>query len=105
MVGFRERWRGLPAIVGNGWRLVEQADYYRAMPTTVTIAAECPKCHAAQLACRYNYFDRGDLQIHAWEHKCQDCGWRETKAFRSDEPAPAADVSATQCPFCKRAGG
>ncbi|MGI8982298.1 MAG: hypothetical protein ACR2FY_23960 [Pirellulaceae bacterium] len=75
------------------------------MPTTVAIAAECPKCHATQLTCRYNYFDRGDLQIHAWEHKCQDCGWRETKAFRSDEPAPAAGASATQCPFCGRAAG
>ena len=103
-MAFAKGGRDLRAIVGNGWPLVEQADYHGDMPTTVSIAAECPKCHAAQLACRYNYFDRGDLQIHAWEHKCPDCGWRETKAFRSDEPAPAAGVSAAQCPFCGRAG-
>ena len=75
------------------------------MSSTISIAGKCPKCQAERLACRYNYFDRGDLQIHAWEHKCQDCGWRETKAFRSDEPAHAAGVDAAQCPFCGRAGG
>lgn len=75
------------------------------MPSTVTIAGSCPKCQAARLACRYNFFDRGDLQIHAWEHKCQDCGWRETQAFRSDDPAEkSAGVNVAQCPFCGRAG-
>ena len=104
-MAFAKGERDLPAIVGNGWPRVEQADYHGDMPTTVIIAAECPKCHVTQLACRYNYFDRGDLQIHAWEHKCQDCGWRETKAFRSDEPAPPTGQNAAQCPFCGRAGG
>ena len=74
------------------------------MPSTQTIEVECPKCHAPRIACRYNYFDRGDLQIHAWEHKCPECGWRDTKAFRSDDPASSASVNASQCPLCGRAG-
>lgn len=84
--------------------LARRGGYHAEMPTTVTITGSCPKCQAQRLACRYNYFDRGDLQIHAWEHKCPDCGWRETKAFRSDDPSPTVEVNAAQCPFCGRAG-
>jgi hypothetical protein len=72
------------------------------MHSIAKISGVCPKCQATTLACRYNFFDRGDLQIHAWEHKCPDCGWRETKAYRSDEPAPAAGVNVAACPFCGR---
>ncbi len=55
------------------------------------------------VVCRYNFFDRGDLQIHAWEHKCGNCGHRDTKAFRSDDPSAAESLaSATSCPFCQR---
>ena len=73
------------------------------MQSTVQVAGECPKCQAQALACRFNYFDRGDLQVHSWEHKCVDCGWRETKAFRSDAPDTSGANPAT-CPWCGRAG-
>jgi predicted nucleic acid-binding Zn-ribbon protein len=74
------------------------------MHSTVSVSATCPKCGGVSLACRYNYFDRGDLQVHAWEHKCPDCGWRETKAFRSDDPPRTDDVNPAVCPFCSRSG-
>jgi hypothetical protein len=73
------------------------------MQSSVQIAASCPKCQGPSLTCRFNYFDRGDLQVHSWEHRCQDCGWRETKAFRSDSPDAAAGDPAV-CPWCARAG-
>lgn len=79
--------------------------YYLDMLSNVSIAGSCPKCQAQRLACRYNYFDRGDLQIHAWEHKCSECGWRETKAFRSDDAVPATEADAARCPLCGRTGG
>ncbi len=75
------------------------------MLSTLTIEGSCPKCRAEKLACRYNFFDRGDLQIHAWEHRCPDCGWRETKASRSDDPPEKlAGTNPAVCPFCARQG-
>jgi ssDNA-binding Zn-finger/Zn-ribbon topoisomerase 1 len=73
------------------------------MQSSVTAVAECPKCKQPAVVCRFNYFDRGDLQIHSWEHRCADCGWRETQAFRSDAPL-AAGVDPAKCPWCGRAG-
>ena len=72
------------------------------MASTVPITAACPQCQGASLACRFNFFDRGDLQIHSWEHRCANCGWRETQAFRSD--APAAGATPDVCPWCGRQG-
>jgi hypothetical protein len=75
------------------------------MPGNTQSAGECPKCQGAAVACRYNFFDRGDLQVHSWEHKCPDCGWRETKAFRSDEPSDQQAADPGTCPLCGRRGG
>jgi uncharacterized protein CbrC (UPF0167 family) len=74
------------------------------MPSSVQPAGVCPKCGADSVACRYNFFDRGDLQVHAWEHKCTSCGWRQTQAYRSDAPAGSADTDPAVCPWCSRRG-
>jgi hypothetical protein len=75
------------------------------MPSTETVAVPCPQCQAATVACRFNFFDRGDLQIHSWEHRCQNCGWRETRALRSDAPPePQAGTDPNVCPLCGRLG-
>jgi len=57
------------------------------------------------LSCRYNHFERDELVIDTWEHRCANCGHRETTAFRSDDP-PAEDSLAPRpdiCPYCGRA--
>ncbi|HEX5106062.1 MAG TPA: hypothetical protein VFV87_19720 [Pirellulaceae bacterium] len=73
------------------------------MQSAVTIAAACPKCQGQSIECRFNYFDRGDLQIHSWEHRCPNCGWRQTQAFRSDVPQ-AENLDPAACPWCSRKG-
>ncbi|GAA4427184.1 hypothetical protein [Bremerella cremea] len=63
----------------------------------------CPKCGSALLTCQHNHFQNDELEIHSWEHKCPDCGFRQTEAFRSDdEDEPFDPVEASQCPFCQR---
>ena len=74
------------------------------MPVNTQAAGECPKCQQASVVCRYNFFDRGDLQVHSWEHRCPNCGWRETKAFRSDEPPDKQSAAPDVCPLCGRVG-
>jgi hypothetical protein len=73
------------------------------MPSNTQPAGQCPKCQATT-ACRYNFFDRGDLQVHSWEHRCPNCGWRQTQAFRSDDPAEKQAARPDLCPLCGRAG-
>ena len=73
------------------------------MPSSSQPAGVCPKCGGDSVVCRFNFFDRGDLQVHSWEHKCGNCGWRETQAFRSDAPL-AAGVDPAVCPWCSRRG-
>ena len=56
------------------------------------------------LACKYNLFQSEDLEISAWELKCDDCGWRDTVGYRSDEvdDEDVEDVEdPQQCPFCQ----
>ncbi|WP_146118809.1 hypothetical protein [Blastopirellula marina] len=63
----------------------------------------CPKCKSDLLTCQHNHFQNDELEIHSWEHKCPDCGFRQTEAFRSDdEDEPFDPVAASQCPFCGR---
>jgi ssDNA-binding Zn-finger/Zn-ribbon topoisomerase 1 len=67
------------------------------------LIGECPQCRAPGLCCRFNRFQKDDLQILSWEHRCNDCGHRETKAYRSDEPDTAGDlVDQEVCPYCSR---
>ncbi|MCU0878412.1 MAG: hypothetical protein MUF06_11560 [Pirellulaceae bacterium] len=74
------------------------------MPSNTKAAGQCPKCGGDALACRYNFFDRGDLQVYSWEHRCGNCGWRETKASRTDEPADKQLPEPNKCPMCGRLG-
>ena len=63
----------------------------------------CPNCGGDELVCSYNHFGRDDLTIDSWEHKCASCGYRETKAFRSDEEETRAEgADPTECPYCGR---
>lgn len=73
------------------------------MPHETVPAGECPSCHGANLTCKYNLFESGDLRIDSWEHKCPDCGKRETTAFRSDDEDEVAE-NPDQCPYCGRQG-
>ena len=70
-----------------------------------TVDACCKKCDSTSLNCKYNFFEQEDLEIHSWEHKCIDCGYRLTTAYRSDDE----DIDFTaelvdQCPYCGRQG-
>ena len=66
-------------------------------------AGRCSRCQGEAVTCRYNLFEQEDLRIDSWEHKCPDCGHRETTAYRSDEAdqlEPGQRVD--QCPYCNR---
>ena len=66
---------------------------------------DCKKCGNPNLTCKYNYFGEGELEIHAWEHKCLDCGGRQTTAYRSDDDEIVfAEMQVDQCPYCNRKG-
>lgn len=59
----------------------------------------CPNCDEATLECSHNRFV-GEVTIDTWEHRCQNCGKRETLAFRSDdEDLPDNPM---RCPWCQR---
>jgi ssDNA-binding Zn-finger/Zn-ribbon topoisomerase 1 len=74
------------------------------MPRDRRIVGECPRCGQGKLACSYNLFQAEALRIDSWEHKCPDCGHRETKAFRSDAEG-AEGLNPEACPFCGRRAG
>ena len=48
-------------------------------------AGNCPECEKDQVTCKYNHFENDELTIDAWEHRCHNCGWRATTAYRSDD--------------------
>lgn len=62
----------------------------------------CPRCSHGTLRCSYNLFSKDALTIQSWEHRCPECGHRETKAFRSDAADPQPTGDPTVCPFCGR---
>ncbi len=73
------------------------------MARDVKTIGGCPKCQSMALTCKYNLFESDDLRIDSWEHKCPDCGFRETTAFRSDEEdSIPAGTDPTVCPYCDR---
>ena len=75
------------------------------MSADVQPAGSCDKCDSTNVTCRYNHFDRDDLQIDSWEHKCPNCGFRDTTAYRSDEEdSLPADGKTDVCPYCGRRG-
>ncbi len=65
----------------------------------------CKKCEAEALSCKYNFFEQDDLIIHAWEHKCANCGYRVTTGYRSDDEDLDFNVVPVECcPYCGRQG-
>jgi hypothetical protein len=73
------------------------------MPDQLPVANSCSKCGLEMVLCRYNRFHRGDLRIDAWEHKCGNCGSRETIAYRNDNEEGAAILKGpATCPYCGR---
>lgn len=75
------------------------------MARNIVPIGECPKCRADELQCSYNHFERDELIIDAWEHKCGNCGFRDTRGYRTDEPdSIPPDVDVGKCPWCERTG-
>lgn len=72
------------------------------MPRDFKSAGTCPKCNAEGLTCRYNHFEKDELCIDSWEHKCADCGYRETTGYRSDDPQELQPEDVSICPYCGR---
>lgn len=73
-----------------------------AMPRDQRPAGVCPKCGVEAVQCSYNHFEKDLLTIDSWEHKCLNCGGRETQAFRSDDSQRETGSDPTICPFCAR---
>ena len=67
-------------------------------------AGECPGCGHPETTCRYNHFQQDDLEIHAWEHKCPNCGQRQTTGYRSDDEDGFGVENPAICPYCGRPG-
>lgn len=77
------------------------------MPRDIQTVGACAKCGAeAAVTCRYNHFERPEAQlvIDAWEHKCSNCGVRETTGYRSDDPEEDRPEAPRKCPYCGRDG-
>ncbi len=72
------------------------------MPRHQQPAGACPKCQTDAVVCTYNAFDKDGLHVDSWEHKCPNCGHRETRGFRSDDVDLAPDVDPRVCPYCGR---
>ena len=62
----------------------------------------CSRCSGGAVNCSHNHFTQEALTIHSWEHRCSDCGHRETTAMRSDDAKSELTVDATVCPYCGR---
>jgi len=68
-------------------------------------AGECPKCQGLNFFCMHNHFERDDLVIDSWEHRCTDCGHRITRGYRSDDPPEDLEgIDPHVCPWCSRSG-
>lgn len=73
------------------------------MARNVVPAGDCRHCTEPTLACSHNHFQSDDLIIDTWEHKCSNCGFRETIAFRSDDESWDSDAATREtCPYCRR---
>jgi hypothetical protein len=70
----------------------------------IVLCGTCPECEHDPVSCKYNYFENDDLTIDAWEHRCHNCGWRTTTAYRSDdEDLDTTIANPKVCPYCQRA--
>ncbi len=61
----------------------------------------CEQCSQGKVTCTHNYFSDGRQAIDSWEHRCGDCSFRETEAYKRplDE---TLDVDPKVCPYCGR---
>ncbi len=72
------------------------------MPRDRQILEEtCPDCQG-QLTCSVNVYEGEDEWIVSWEHRCRDCSFRDTKAFRSTDDVVEPREVTRCCPFCQR---
>jgi ssDNA-binding Zn-finger/Zn-ribbon topoisomerase 1 len=74
------------------------------MPRDRQAAGVCPECNESELVCSYNRFEKDGLRIDSWEHKCANCGARQTRAFRSDDEDRDPALDPAVCPYCGREG-
>ena len=51
------------------------------MPRDRQEIGQCTRCNPGTVTCSYNKFTNETREIHSWEHRCSDCGYRETTAF------------------------
>ena len=72
------------------------------MPRDQLSVGSCPKCNGGTVTCWYNHFAKDTRVIHSWEHRCTDCGYRVTQAFRTDDPELDPATNPTMCPYCGR---
>jgi transcription elongation factor Elf1 len=65
-------------------------------------AGTCTECGSGTVVCTHNTFVDESVKIDSWEHRCGECGHRQTQAVRAggDEGEPQGDP--TTCPFCGR---
>ena len=68
-------------------------------------AGTCAQCSSGTIVCTYNVFTNPQKRIDSWEHRCDNCGFRVTEAFRSDEPKTPPVADPEVCPFCARRPG
>lgn len=72
------------------------------MPRDTQLAGPCPKCGQGTVTCFHNRFEDDQKRIDSWEHRCADCGYRQTQAFRSDEAPAEPPADPRVCPYCGR---
>lgn len=72
------------------------------MTRDVQTIGGCPTCKSDLLTCKYNLFESDDLRIDSWEHRCPDCGHRDTTAYRSDDEDADPAIDPLVCPYCAR---
>jgi hypothetical protein len=66
------------------------------------MAGPCPKCVSGAVTCLHNHFETATRTIDSWEHRCGDCGYRVTQAFRTDDSDFDPTINPRVCPFCAR---
>ena len=61
----------------------------------------CPQC-GGTVTCLHNRFANEVHRIDSWEHRCGNCGKRDTEAFRKPAADPEPEIDPLVCPFCAR---
>lgn len=72
------------------------------MPRNREEVGTCAACDVGVVTCLHNRFENELHRIDSWEHRCANCGRRETEAFRKLPTEAEPDVDPLVCPFCRR---